>query len=44
MDDAALISMHEDEFGVSPGQACVLYDGQGTGARVLGGGVIVPKQ
>ncbi len=28
------------EYGISPGQACVLYDGQGAGARVLGGGFI----
>ncbi len=28
------------EAGVSPGQACVLYDGEGSGARVLGGGFI----
>jgi tRNA-specific 2-thiouridylase len=28
------------EEGVAPGQACVLYDGPGAGARVLGGGVI----
>ena len=26
--------------GIPPGQACVLYDGQGSGARVLGGGFI----
>ena len=28
------------EYGVSPGQACVLYEGEGAGARVLGGGTI----
>jgi tRNA-uridine 2-sulfurtransferase len=28
------------EYGVSPGQACVFYDGVAPGARVLGGGVI----
>jgi tRNA-specific 2-thiouridylase len=28
------------EFGVSPGQACVFYDGPGDEARVLGGGFI----
>jgi len=28
------------EEGVAPGQACVLYDGAGSRARVLGGGVI----
>lgn len=29
----------EPEIGVSPGQACVIYD-QATGSRVLGGGFI----
>ena len=29
-----------DETGVAPGQACVLYDGDGPDARVLGGGTI----
>ncbi|WP_336741708.1 tRNA 2-thiouridine(34) synthase MnmA [Aureimonas altamirensis] len=28
------------EEGVSPGQACVFYEGDGVGAKVLGGGVI----
>ena len=28
------------EDGVSPGQACVIYDTVDDGARVLGGGVI----
>ena len=28
------------EAGVAPGQACVFYDGDGAGARVLGGGFI----
>jgi tRNA-uridine 2-sulfurtransferase len=27
-------------MGVSPGQACVLYDGLGVGAKLLGGGFI----
>ena len=35
-----MVSLPEGEFGVSPGQACVLYDGAGSGARVLGGGFI----
>lgn len=30
----------EPEFGVSPGQACVIYD-RATGSRVLGGGFIL---
>ena len=36
----AIVALPAGEFGVSPGQACVLYDGDGTGARVLGGGTI----
>jgi tRNA-uridine 2-sulfurtransferase len=35
-----VIAIAEGEYGVSPGQACVLYDGLGAGARVLGGGFI----
>ena len=33
-------SLPSDELGVAPGQACVLYDGDGPEARVLGGGTI----
>ena len=36
----AVVTISDGEYGVSPGQACVLYDGQGAGARVLGGGYI----
>jgi len=36
----SIVTILEAEYGVSPGQACVLYDGQGSGARVLGGGFI----
>ena len=36
-DGAAFVHLHEGEDGVSPGQACVFYDG----SRVLGGGWIV---
>ncbi|MGE0240068.1 MAG: tRNA 2-thiouridine(34) synthase MnmA [Parvibaculaceae bacterium] len=36
----ALVSIAEGEYGVSPGQACVLYENTGPGARVLGGGFI----
>jgi tRNA-uridine 2-sulfurtransferase len=35
-----VVSIAQGEYGVSPGQACVLYDGDGAGARVLGGGYI----
>lgn len=36
----AVLSITEGEFGVSPGQAAVFYEGQGPGQRVLGGGFI----
>ncbi|MBG1230933.1 tRNA 2-thiouridine(34) synthase MnmA [Aestuariivirga litoralis] len=40
----AVLTVAEGEFGVSPGQAAVFYDGQGAGQRVLGGGFIaLPK-
>jgi tRNA-uridine 2-sulfurtransferase len=35
----AIVRFDEPEIGVSPGQACVVYDG-GNGSRVLGGGFI----
>ena len=34
------VVLHQGDFGVSPGQACVFYDGHKPGARVLGGGWI----
>ncbi len=37
---AGIVTIHDGEYGVSPGQACVLYEGAGAGARVLGGGFI----
>lgn len=39
-DGVTWIELAEGEAGVSPGQACVLYDGDGKDARVLGGGFI----
>ena len=36
----AVLAMDEGEFGVSPGQAAVFYEGLGSGQRVLGGGFI----
>ena len=36
----ARVELLEPESGVSPGQACVFYDGIEDGARVLGGGVV----
>ena len=38
---AAYVDLAEAEAGVAPGQACVFYDGDAAGARVLGGGWIV---
>jgi tRNA-specific 2-thiouridylase len=35
-----VVELAVDEMGVAPGQACVLYDGEGSEARVLGGGII----
>ena len=37
---AARVELPDGEAGVAPGQACVLYDNAGAGARVLGGGFI----
>jgi tRNA-specific 2-thiouridylase len=39
--DGAVVRLAGGEYGISPGQACVLYEGQGAGARLLGGGTIV---
>ena len=39
--DGVAVELAAGEFGVSPGQACVLYDGTDARARVLGGGTIV---
>ena len=38
--DGAAIELASAEDGVSPGQACVIYEGDGPRARVLGGGTI----
>ncbi|WP_062113712.1 tRNA 2-thiouridine(34) synthase MnmA [Aureimonas sp. AU40] len=38
--DRMLVELAMGEEGVSPGQACVFYAGEGAGAQVLGGGVI----
>jgi tRNA-specific 2-thiouridylase len=35
-----IVTIHDGEYGISPGQACVLYEGPGAGARMLGGGFI----
>jgi len=39
-DGRPVVDLAGDETGVAPGQACVLYDGAGPDARVLGGGII----
>jgi tRNA-uridine 2-sulfurtransferase len=39
-EEGPVVSIPAGEFGVSPGQACVLYAGEGPGQRVLGGGFI----
>jgi tRNA-uridine 2-sulfurtransferase len=38
-----IVSIADGEYGVSPGQACVLYDAPGPGQKVLGGGFIAPS-
>lgn len=38
------VELLEGETGVAPGQACVLYDGEGNDARVLGGGFITHSE
>jgi tRNA-uridine 2-sulfurtransferase len=35
-----IVTIAEGEYGVSPGQACVLYTAPGAGQKVLGGGFI----
>jgi tRNA-specific 2-thiouridylase len=40
VDGIPVVSISGGEYGVSPGQACVLYEGEGPGMRVLGGGFI----
>jgi tRNA-specific 2-thiouridylase len=39
-DGRVIVDLGESDTGVAPGQACVLYDSDGAGARVLGGGWI----
>jgi tRNA-uridine 2-sulfurtransferase len=43
-DNEASIAFASSEDGVSPGQACVLYDSERPEARVLGGGFICATQ
>ena len=39
-DNTALVNLEEFEDGISPGQACVFYDKDKFGYKVLGGGWI----
>ena len=36
----ANVDLQEDEYGISPGQACVFYSKNKEGYKVLGGGWI----
>ena len=38
--EGPIVTIRGGEYGVSPGQACVLYAGEGPGQLVLGGGFI----
>jgi tRNA-specific 2-thiouridylase len=38
--EQVIVTIPDGEYGVSPGQACVLYDQPGPGQKVLGGGFI----
>ena len=40
VDGHLAVDLGDGEAGVAPGQACVFYDSDGAGARVLGGGFI----
>ena len=40
MNGAAKLNLLEDEYGISPGQACVFYSKDQFGDKVLGGGWI----
>lgn len=42
--EGVFVTLDEGDHGVSPGQACVFYDGAGTGARVFGGGWIASTE
>jgi tRNA-specific 2-thiouridylase len=43
LDGAPIVHLAGEETGVAPGQACVLYDGDGADARILGGGIIAAR-
>ena len=44
VDGQASVFLPGGEYGVSPGQACVFYDGAAPGSRLLGGGFIIRPQ
>ena len=39
-DNEAILNLQEEEYGISPGQACVFYSKDQNGYKVLGGGWI----
>jgi tRNA-specific 2-thiouridylase len=41
--EGPIVTIRGGEYGVSPGQACVLYAGEGPGQLVLGGGFIARR-
>ena len=43
VDGQAIVTIPAGEYGVSPGQACVLYAAAGSGQQVLGGGFIASR-
>ena len=38
--EVPVVTVRGGEYGISPGQACVFYEGEGAGMRILGGGFI----
>ena len=42
-DGGPVVVLAADEMSIAPGQACVLYDGDGADARILGGGTIAAE-
>ena len=41
--DKAILKLYENEYGISPGQACVFYKKDSFGEKVLGGGWITKE-
>ena len=40
LEEKAVVELLEDEYGISPGQACVFYNKDSNGDKLLGGGWI----